>query len=92
MIYGLKGWITRSRPTISRAAVRIALHGSQLDGSKAEKDLGVTYTSLDEGLDATLDWLHDAGLVDLSEEDGDSNQIGDPDGGSGEAGDNRRLS
>lgn len=94
LIYGLKGWITRSRPTISRAAVRIALHGSQLDGSKAEKDLGVTYTSLDEGLDATLDWLHDAGLVDLSEEDGDgdSNQIGDPDGGSGEAGDNRRLS
>ncbi len=95
LIYGLKGWITRSRPTISRAAVRIALHGSQLDGSKAEKDLGVRYTSLDEGLDATLDWLHDAGLVDLPEEeghDGDSNRTGDPDGGSDEAGDDRRLS
>ena len=54
----------------------------------------MTYTSLDEGLDATLDWLHDAGLVDLSEEDGDgdSNRTGDPDGGSDEAVDNQRLS
>ncbi len=69
LLYGLQAWLTRRRPTISRAAVRIALHGSQLDGSKAERDLGLAYTPLDDGLDVTLDWLHDAGLVDLPEDD-----------------------
>ena len=71
LIYSLPAWIKRSRPLISRAAVRIALHGSQLDGSKAERELGLTYTALDDGLNATLDWLHEAELVDLPEEDDD---------------------
>ena len=71
MIYSLPAWIKRQRPLISRAAVRIALHGSQLDGSKAERDLGLKYTPLDDGLNATLDWLHEAELVDLPEEDDD---------------------
>ena len=94
LIYGFKAWITRSRPTISRAAVRIALHGSQLDGLKAEKELDVMYTSLDDGLDATLDWLHDAGLVDLPEEmdDGDSNLNDIPDSGSDTARDDGNSS
>lgn len=69
LIYSLPAWIKRQRPVISRAAVQIALHGSQLDGSKAERELGLTYTPLDDGLNATLDWLHDAELVDLPEED-----------------------
>ena len=71
LIYSLPAWIKRQRPVISRAAVRIALHGSQLDGSKAERELGLTYTRLDDGLNATLDWLHEAELVDLPEEDDD---------------------
>ena len=70
-IYSLPAWIKRRRPVISRAAVRIALHGSQLDGSKATRELGLTYTPLDDGLNATLDWLHDAELVDLPEEGDD---------------------
>lgn len=71
LIYSLPAWIKRQRPVISRAAVRIALHGSQLDGSKATRELGLTYTPLDDGLNATLDWLHEAELVDLPEEDDD---------------------
>ena len=62
--------IPARRTLISRTAVRIALHGCQLDGSKAQRDLGITYTSIDDGIDATLDWLHDTGLVDLPEDDG----------------------
>ena len=69
LIYSLPAWIKRQRPVISRAAVQIALHGSQLNGSKAERELGLTYTALDEGLNTTLDWLHEAELVDLPEED-----------------------
>lgn len=71
LIYSLPAWIKRQRPVISRAAVQIALHGSQLDGSKAERELGLTYTALDDGLNTTLDWLHEAELVDLPEEDDD---------------------
>ena len=41
----------------------------ELDGSKAQRDLGITYTSIDDGIDATLDWLHDTGLMDLPEDD-----------------------
>lgn len=69
-LYGLGAMISRNRPPISRTAVRIALHGCMLDGSKAQRDLGITYTSLDDGLNATLDWLHDTGLADLPEDDG----------------------
>ena len=69
-LYGLGAMVSRNRPPISRTAVRIALHGCQLDGSKAQRELGITYTSIDDGLDATLDWLHDTGLVDLPEDDG----------------------
>ena len=70
--YGFIGLITRRRPPISKDAVRIALYGSRLDGAKAERDLGISYTPLDEGLDATLDWLHESGYVALpEEEDGD---------------------
>ena len=76
-IYGVPALIKRSRPVISRAAVRIALHGSQLDGSKATRELGLTYTPLDDGLNATLDWLHEAELVDLPEEDDDGPSNGD---------------
>lgn len=77
LIYSLPAWIKRSRPLISRAAVRIALHGSQLDGSKATRELGLTYTPLDNGLNATLDWLHEAELVDLPEEDDEGAANGD---------------
>lgn len=77
LIYSLPAWIKRQRPVISRAAVHIALHGSQLDGSKAERDLGLNYTPLDDGLNATLDWLHEAELVDLPEEDDDGASNGD---------------
>ena len=81
LIYSLPAWIKRQRPVISRAAVQIALHGSQLNGSKAERELGLTYTALDDGLNTTLDWLHEAELVDLPEEDDDEPAAEEPSDG-----------
>ncbi len=69
-LFELQSRLTGRRPPISSDAVRAALHGVHLDGGKAARDLGVTYTSLDDGLNATLDWLHDQAHVDLPEEDG----------------------
>ncbi|MBM4438137.1 MAG: hypothetical protein FJ029_13105, partial [Actinobacteria bacterium] len=71
-IYGFQAWLARRRPPISRDAVRIALHGYELDGSKAARELGLTYKTLDDGLDATLDWLQDQGHVDLPAEPEDA--------------------
>ena len=71
VIYTAIGWLTRSEPPVSGHAVRVAFHGNRLDGGKAERELGVAYTSLDDGLNATLDWLHEEGYVDLPEEDDD---------------------
>ncbi len=68
-LFEFQSRFTGRRPPISSDAVRAALHGIRLDGGKAARDLGVSYTSLDDGLNATLDWLHDHGHVDLPEED-----------------------
>ena len=72
LIYSLPAWIKRQRPVISRAAVRIAraLAANSMD-RKPSVNSASAYSALDDGLNATLDWLHEAELVDLPEEDED---------------------
>jgi dihydroflavonol-4-reductase len=77
-LYGAIGFLTRRRPPISKDAVQIALYGSRLDGGKAERELGISYTPLDEGLDATLDWLHENGYVALPEEEDEDQPDDEP--------------
>ena len=60
--------ITGKRPAISEDAAAIALHGFRYDSSKATRELGIEFTSLEDGLDATIDWLYREGHVDLPEE------------------------
>jgi dihydroflavonol-4-reductase len=38
-------------------------HGAKLDGSKAERELGVHYTPLEEALTKTLEWYWKQGLL-----------------------------
>ncbi len=63
-VYAFQSWITRRRPPVSRDAVRIALHGSRLDGGKAARELDIAYTRLDDGLRATLTALHAEGRIE----------------------------
>jgi dihydroflavonol-4-reductase len=44
-------------------AVRTVLHGHRYDGSKAERELGLRYTPLEETLERTLSWYAARGLV-----------------------------
>ena len=60
--------ITGKRPAISEDAAAIALHGFRYDSSKATRELGIEFISLEDGLDATIDWLYRDGHVDLPEE------------------------
>jgi dihydroflavonol-4-reductase len=44
-------------------AVRTLLHGHRFDGSKATRDLGLTYTPVEETLRRTLEWCAERRLV-----------------------------
>lgn len=48
------------------ALVDTLLHGHRFDGSRAERELGVTYHSLEETLAATVRWFESEGLIDPS--------------------------
>ncbi len=57
------GTILRREAPVCREAVRTLLHGHRYDGSKAERELGLRYTPLEETLERTLTWLAERGLV-----------------------------
>jgi len=59
----LAGTIVRRDVPVCREAVRTLLHGHRYDGSKAERELGLRYTPLEETLERTLTWLAERGLV-----------------------------
>jgi dihydroflavonol-4-reductase len=59
----LAGTILRRDVPVCHEAVRTLLHGHRYDGSKAERELGLHYTPLEETLERTLTWLGERGLV-----------------------------
>jgi len=54
---------TKEPPVLSRETFRIASHGFRVDGSKAEKELGIVYTPLEDGLRKTIIWYWEQGLL-----------------------------
>jgi dihydroflavonol-4-reductase len=50
-------------PRVCRDLVRTALHGHAYDGSRAVRELGLSYTPLEETIRRTLDWFRAEGLV-----------------------------
>jgi dihydroflavonol-4-reductase len=59
----LAGRTARRDVPVCREAVRTLLHGHRYDGSRAERELGVRYTPLEETLERTLAWYAERGLV-----------------------------
>ena len=51
-------------PRVCRDLVRTALHGHAYDGSKATRELGLSYTPVEETIRRTVDWFRDEGLVE----------------------------
>ena len=51
------------RPPVCREMVRTLLHGHRYDGSRAERELGLTYTPAIETLRKTIDWARAEGLL-----------------------------
>jgi dihydroflavonol-4-reductase len=51
-------------PRVCRDLVRTALHGHAYDGSKSTRELGLSYTPVEETIRRTLAWFEDEGLVE----------------------------
>ena len=50
-------------PVLTKDIVAMLAQGSQVDGLKAERELGLHYTPLEHGLIKTLTWYWEEGLV-----------------------------
>jgi len=48
---------------VCREMARVLRHGAAYDGSRATRDLGLTYTPLEDWLRATVEWYRAEGLV-----------------------------
>jgi dihydroflavonol-4-reductase len=55
--------LVRRRPPVCREMVQTLLHGHRYDGSRAERELGLQYTSARETLRRTVEWARAAGLL-----------------------------
>lgn len=55
--------LRRTTPRVCRDLVRTALHGHAYDGSRAARELGLSYTPLEETIRRTVDWFVEQGLV-----------------------------
>jgi dihydroflavonol-4-reductase len=55
--------LTARRPPVCREMVRTMLHGHRYDGSRAARELGLSYTPVRETLARTVEWAVAEGLV-----------------------------
>jgi dihydroflavonol-4-reductase len=55
--------VARKHPPLCRAMVRTMLHGHAYDGTRAERELGLRYTPVEDTLRRTLEWARAEGLV-----------------------------
>ena len=55
--------LARRHPPVCREMVRTLLHGHRYDGSRAERELGLRYTSPRDTLQRTVEWARASGLI-----------------------------
>ncbi|HEX6286824.1 MAG TPA: NAD-dependent epimerase/dehydratase family protein [Acidimicrobiia bacterium] len=63
-VVGAVAHLVGVQPPLCPESARVLLHGHQYDGSRATRELGLEYTSLEETLDRTLAWFDAEGLLD----------------------------
>jgi dihydroflavonol-4-reductase len=55
--------LRRPEPPFCTEMARALLHGHAYDGSRAERELGLTYTTIEEALQRTVEWFRRTGLA-----------------------------
>jgi dihydroflavonol-4-reductase len=61
----LYGRITKSNPLLCKESAKVLTHGHIYDGTKAEKDLKINYTTLNDFIKKTVNWLIDENYINL---------------------------
>jgi dihydroflavonol-4-reductase len=56
-------WVKRDTPRICRELARTLTHGHAYDGTKANRELGLRYTPIEETLRRTIAWWEEQGLL-----------------------------
>jgi len=56
---------TGNPPLMTRASFRLATHGFRIDGAKASRELGITYTPVPEALREAIAWYWTNGLLSV---------------------------
>ena len=61
----LTGVIVRARedPAVCPATIRALLHGHRYDGSRATRELGLVYRSIEDTLERVLAWYQAHGML-----------------------------
>ena len=57
---------SNSTPFLCSESARVLTHGHQYNGSKAQDELNISYTNLDEFIKKTVNWLIDTQYIHLS--------------------------
>jgi dihydroflavonol-4-reductase len=55
--------VVRRTPPVCREMVRVLRHGHQYDGTRAIRDLGLSYTPVEDTVARTIDWFRAQGLL-----------------------------
>jgi dihydroflavonol-4-reductase len=55
--------LTRRAPRVSMMQLKSGTRGTRFNGSKAEKELGFAYTPMEQGLEKTVTWYREQGLL-----------------------------
>jgi dihydroflavonol-4-reductase len=63
VVGGMSRVLRRSDPIFCSEMARALLHGHTYDGSRAERELGLTYTPVEEALRRTVEWFRRTGLA-----------------------------
>jgi nucleoside-diphosphate-sugar epimerase len=63
-VLGASSAITGRRPWVSPDEARTALHSFVFDNRKAREELGLEFTPLEQGLERTVSWLRNEGLIE----------------------------
>ena len=57
---------SNSAPFLCSESARVLTHGHQYNGSKAQEELNISYTNLEEFIKKTVNWLIDNQHIHLS--------------------------
>ncbi len=58
----------KDAPVVTKEGIDFALFGHSFDARKARQELEIEFTDVEDGLDETIEWLYQEGMIDLPDD------------------------